>query len=179
MNRTLLNLLRTYTESCGDWEEHLQLLLFAYRTTKHSSMGLSPHEVLFGYNPPSLLVPTPNMLQPMDPANYSTVLCKKLLELRELVEANIVDSACCQQKKYHSGEPTILIAGQKVLVDDPTRGKLDPRWTGPWTVVWQDAKSKDGRKGTNRSHQPYSSTSTGGHCSEEIPNVDSTSVSTP
>ena len=47
MNRTLLNLLRTYTEDHGDWEEHLQLLLFAYRTTKHSSIGLSPHEVLF------------------------------------------------------------------------------------------------------------------------------------
>ena len=141
MNRTLLNLLRTYTESCGDWEEHLQLLLFAYRTTKHSSMGLSPHEVLFGYNPPSLLVPTPHMPEPMDPTNYSTVLCKKLLELRELVEANIVDSACCQKENYRSGEPTTLIAGQEVLVHNPTRGKLDPRWTGPWTVIWQDATS--------------------------------------
>ena len=141
MNRTLLNLLRTYTESCGDWEEHLQLLLFAYRTTKHSSMGLSPHEVLFGYNPPSLLVPTPHMPEPMDPTNYSTVLCKKLLELRELVEANIVDSACCQKENYRSGEPTTLIAGQEVLVHNPARGKLDPRWTGPWTVIWQDATS--------------------------------------
>ena len=101
-------------------------------------MGFSPHKVLFA---PSLLVPTPNMPQPMDPANYSTVLCKKLLELRELVKANIVDSACYQQKKYHSGEPTILMAGQKVLVDNPTCGKLDPRWTGPWTVVWQDSTS--------------------------------------
>ena len=55
MNRTLLNLLRTYTEGHGDWEEHLQLLLFAYRTTKHSSTELSPHEVLFGYNPPPYL----------------------------------------------------------------------------------------------------------------------------
>ena len=109
-------------------------------------MGLLPHEVLFGYNPPSLLVPTLNMPQPMDPAIYSTVLCKKLLELRELVEANIVDLACCQQKKYHSGEPTILVVGQKVLVDNPTRGKLDPRWTGPWTLVWQDATSKMGGK---------------------------------
>ena len=27
-------------ETAGDWEEHLQLLLFAHRTTKHSSTGL-------------------------------------------------------------------------------------------------------------------------------------------
>ena len=29
MNRSLLNLLQTYTDSIHDWEEHLQLLLFA------------------------------------------------------------------------------------------------------------------------------------------------------
>ena len=58
MNRTLLNLLHTYTESRGDWEEHLQYYCCCshiVRTTTHSSMGLSPHEVLFRYNPPSLL----------------------------------------------------------------------------------------------------------------------------
>ena len=31
------------------------------------------------------------MPEPMDTTKYSTVLCKKLLELRELVESNIVD----------------------------------------------------------------------------------------
>ena len=119
MNRTLLSLLCTYTESHGDWEEHLQLLLFAYRTTKHSSTKLSPHEVLYGYNPPSLFVHTSNMPEPMDPAKYRTVLCKKLLELRELVESNTMDSACRLQKIYHSGKPITLMAGQKVLVDNP------------------------------------------------------------
>ena len=148
MNRTLLSLLRTYTESHGDWEEHLQLLLFAYRTTKHSSTELSPHEILFGYNPPSLFIHTPNMPEPMDPAKYSTVLCKKLLELRELVESNIVDSACRLQKAYHSGEPITLMAGQRVLVDNPTRGKLDAHWTGPWTVIQQDGTSVRIRMGT-------------------------------
>ena len=111
MNRTLLNLLRTYTEDHGDWEEYLQLLLFAYRTTKHSSIGLSPHEVLFGYNPRSLLVPTPNIPELMDPAKYSTVLHEKLLELRELVEANIVDSAAHLRETYHSGESITLTVG--------------------------------------------------------------------
>ena len=143
MNRTLLNLLHTYTdlEGHGDWEEHLQLLLFAYRTTKHSSTELSPHEVLFGYNPPSLLVPTSNVPEPMDLAKHSTVLCKKLLELRELVESNIVVSAYCLQKTYRSGESITLSANQKVLVDNPTCGKLDAHWTGPWTVIQQDGTS--------------------------------------
>lgn len=63
------------------------------------------------------------------------MLCKKLLELREFVEANIVDSAARLQETYHSGEAIMLTLGQKVLVDNPTHGKLDARWTGPWVVI--------------------------------------------
>ena len=58
MNRSLLNLLRSYVECDRDWEEHLQMLLFLYRTTRHATTGLSPYEVLFGSNPPSLQIPT-------------------------------------------------------------------------------------------------------------------------
>ena len=69
------------------------MLLFLYRTTKHATTRLSPHEVLFGS---SLQIPTlPSMVIP-DPSEYSSSL-KKILELRELVEANIVKSAEHQQ----------------------------------------------------------------------------------
>ena len=57
-NRSLLNLLRTFSQQRGDWEQHPQLLLFVYCTTKHSSTGLSPYEVLFGSNPPSFIFHT-------------------------------------------------------------------------------------------------------------------------
>ena len=42
MNRSLLNLLRALVQTESDWEEHVQLLLFVYRTTKHSTTKLSP-----------------------------------------------------------------------------------------------------------------------------------------
>ena len=67
----------------------------------------------------------------MDPAKYSTVLCKKFLEFRELVESNTVNSAYHLQKTYHSGESITLMADQKMLADNPTCGKLDAHWTGP------------------------------------------------
>ena len=63
MNRTLLNMLHSYVQHMGDWEEHLQLLLFAYHTTKHSSIGLSPHEVLFAGIIHHLLLPQTRMYQ--------------------------------------------------------------------------------------------------------------------
>ena len=53
MNRSLLTLIRFHVEKDNQWEEHLQLLLFMYRTTRHTTTGLSPYEILFGSNPPS------------------------------------------------------------------------------------------------------------------------------
>ena len=44
-------------EGKSNREKHLQLLLFIYRTTRHTSMGLSPSEVLFSVNPSPLQIP--------------------------------------------------------------------------------------------------------------------------
>lgn len=136
MNRSLLTLLRSYVERERDWEEHLQLLLFLYRTTKHATSGLSPYEVLFGTNPPSLHTPTLPGSSILLPSEYSTSLRNKVFELRELVDANLVEAADRQQRYYQGCESnTKLSVGQQVLLNNPTRGKLDPRWTGPWTIT--------------------------------------------
>ena len=71
MNRSLLSLLRTLTERQSDWEDHLQLLLFAYQTSQHSTTKLSPHEVLFGRNHPLLQLPSPSISTPPDPGDYN------------------------------------------------------------------------------------------------------------
>ncbi|KRY02387.1 hypothetical protein T12_15224, partial [Trichinella patagoniensis] len=41
-NRALLQLFRTYMVKDADWEDHLPLMLYAYRTAKHASTGASP-----------------------------------------------------------------------------------------------------------------------------------------
>ena len=102
-----------------------------YRTTKHVTTGLSPYKIPFGSNPPPLHLPTAGNITHQDPADYSNHLQGKLLELRELVEANVVESADRQQQNYHSGKSLKLRVGQEVLPDNPTKGKLDPHWTGP------------------------------------------------
>ena len=50
-NRSLLQLLRSYVEKEADWEQHLPLVLFAYRTAIHSSTGTSPFLLMFGRQP--------------------------------------------------------------------------------------------------------------------------------
>ena len=48
LNRSLLQMLRTYVTDRADWESLLPLMLFAYRTAVHSSTGATPFELMFG-----------------------------------------------------------------------------------------------------------------------------------
>ena len=50
-NRSLLQLLRSYVEKEADWEQHLPLVLFAYRIATHSLTGTSPFLVMFSRQP--------------------------------------------------------------------------------------------------------------------------------
>ena len=134
MNRSLLNLLRALLKTESDWEEHVQLLLFVYRTTKYSTTKLSPYEILFGQNSAPLPFAVPPIDIIHDPGDYSSQLQWKLFELRELVEANIIEATSRQTEYYKGQESVKLNVGQQVLLDDSTKEKLDPRWTGPWVV---------------------------------------------
>ena len=136
MNRSLLTLLRTYVDREEDWDTHLQTLLFIYRTTKHATTGLSPYEVLFGYTPSPLQISDLHSSVIPNPAEYSATLRRKLYNLRELVDANTVHSAERHQSSHGGGSASPqLKPNQQVLLSNPTRGKLGPRWTGPWTVL--------------------------------------------
>jgi len=135
INRSLLNLLRTLMEKRSNWEDHLQLLLFAYRTTQHSTTKMSPYEVLFGQNPPLLQLPCSPTLTFPDPGDYSSQLQQKLAEMYEMVKANLIESAEVQKKNYPGQNQAKFTVGQRVFLDDPTRGKLDPRWSGPWEII--------------------------------------------
>jgi len=85
MNRSLLNLLHSFVEKEGNWEQHLQFLLYIYLTSKHSSTGLLPFEIILGSNPPSLHIPDFQSSAILDPGDYVFALQKRLIELRELV----------------------------------------------------------------------------------------------
>ena len=52
-----------------------------------------------------------------------------------MVEANMIESAERQKRNYGGQNTAMPVVGQKVFLDDPARGKLDPHWTGPWEVI--------------------------------------------
>jgi len=76
-----------------------------------------------------------------DPGDYTSFFQRKLIELRELVDANLVESASRQEHSYQGSKLPLFKKGQRVLLSNSTRGKLDPRWTGPWVVDEQDWES--------------------------------------
>ena len=79
-NLSLLQLLHTYVDKEFDWEQHLPLALYAYRTAAHSSTGISPHMLMFGKEPHAFLFDFPLTF---DPGSYQHYLRAKLAELQD------------------------------------------------------------------------------------------------
>ena len=132
-NRSLLQLLRTYIDKQSDWEQHLPLALYAYRTATHSSTGISPHLLMFGREPHSALFKSTHSF---DPSSYQHFLRTKLTELQDFVESNLV-MAGDKQKTYYdkrSHFPSFAVS-DKVWLSVPTANKLEPKWEGKWIVI--------------------------------------------
>ena len=98
MNRSLLQMLRTYVEQDYEWEWYLPLVLYAYHTAVHTSTGVSLFVLMIGTECRS------NDLSP--PAAFDTNLCQgylqaKLTELQDcVVKANTVQAGAAQKTAF-------------------------------------------------------------------------------
>lgn len=48
LNRSILQMLRSYVTKETDWKQYLPLIIYAYHTTVHSSTQVSPFQLMFG-----------------------------------------------------------------------------------------------------------------------------------
>ena len=131
-NRTLLQLLRTYVSSNSDWEVYLLHVLYAYRTSCHTTTGAPPYLLLYGRNPPNF---QRDKQLAYDPSTYSATVQARLAKLQDFVHTNISLAARNQKLHYdqHTSTPSFKL-GDPVWLSVPTAGKLDPRWEGEWVV---------------------------------------------
>ena len=131
-NRTLLQLFRTFVDRPEDWEEHLPLILYAYRTSVHSSTGYSPFTLMYGHQPKSLAFSPPKAF---DPASYQAHLQAKLAELQMFVKSNITAAATSQKDAYDTNSTTRdFQVDDPVWLSIPTSRKLYPKWEGGWKI---------------------------------------------
>ena len=153
-NRSLLQMLRTYCVKSSDWEKWLPLLLYAYRSSTHTSTKCSPYLLMFGREP-TLPSDLPGLST--DTYVYSKQLQRQLSQMYELVELHLIDAASTQKKTYdtraHTRSP--FQVGNHVWLSKPTAGKLCSRWESGWTVLEHNSGQptviiahSDGRKKT-------------------------------
>ena len=75
LNRSILQMLRTYVTKETDWEQYLPLIMYAYRTTVHLSTQVSPFRLMFGRQPQFNSFPDHDV---SDPTSYQKELQEKL-----------------------------------------------------------------------------------------------------
>ena len=134
-NRSLLQLLHSYVENEADWERHLPLVLYAYRTSVHSSTGIEPYVLMFGRQPHTAKTGfEPSVAY--NASSYKSTLQAKMAELVDFVESKLASASADQKRAYDkSSTQRSFKVNDPVWLSIPTAGKLDPRWEGDWEVV--------------------------------------------
>ena len=139
------------TDDKRDWEDHLQAVLFAYRTSDTEMMGMSPFEALFGREPrlPVDLLFGDSVAKPAKLAyDYGFALpviwresYEKVLKHREAYEERM------RKAEVEKCKPVDYAVGSKVMLSVPPRMALPPghkgplitklmdRWRGPYVIV--------------------------------------------
>ena len=145
MNSTIVNLIAKCCDTWKhDWDEHLQTLLFAYRSSVQDSTLESPFFMLYGRDP---RIPTSTVLSQtrsvynVDPEDYRMQLSITMAEAWRLAKGNIERAQNHQKKHYDSSSaPANLEIGERVMVCMPHEmqgkdRKLSRPFHGPYRVV--------------------------------------------
>src|SRR5581483_3992244 len=139
-NQTLCETLAKLSETESEWDNHIEEALYAYRTRKHSTTGLTPYYLTFGI--------TPN--QPIDDIDVN-VSDEELYEREEEILSlnkkrnkikNEIKEKQQKMKDYadrNRKNTSQFQIGEKVLLKDTSlekqwSGKLKSKWKGPYLI---------------------------------------------
>lgn len=136
-NSTILGMLRTLVDNySGDWEDHLDMVTFAYNTAVHPTIGYSPYFMNFGKEP---LIPMDAILEkPVEALDVEKFVKQRLENLADAIKVAKETQEKAKRKAqgdFTPQEQADVKVGDQVLVDKPNAGKLEERWEGPFDVV--------------------------------------------
>ena len=144
MNRTLQEMLAKADPDQQNWDKHLSKVIWAYNTSKHSSTGYSPYEVIHGH--PARL-PEDATLLPEQPEKEVYELVELTKTSSQEVQAKALQNqqeAAQMQKQHHDKgikEKSIAVGDMVRWYRGRTRtghsSKLNRPWSGPWRVAKQ------------------------------------------
>lgn len=145
-NRTLENQLALFVEKHQrDWDDHIPVLLMAYRTAVHESTKQTPASLMFGRElnlPIDLLYGRPPIQQPpVDMDDYVSKLRKRLESTQEFARTRMRIASDRMKRRYDVGTTNdIFQPGDAVWLYNPQRKKsLSPKltcdWEGPYMIL--------------------------------------------
>ena len=147
-NRTLISMLTMYCqENQRHWDEVLPQVLMAYRSSVHSTMGVSPNMMMLGRNitmPIEAIIPKPRESREndfSDADDYVYRLQESLSKVHELARKCLKQNAD-YQKKYYDTKAQVreFEEGQPVWLYDTSKrlgvcSKLTCKWKGPYVIT--------------------------------------------
>src|SRR2546421_10624158 len=142
-NRTLCEALAKVSEKENQWDEHIEQVLFAYRTTKHTTTKKTPFFMTYGRE---AILPIDEM-ETLEKISKKESILKRIFDMinlteeRDEVRNTIRKSQENQKEKYDKKikKETELNIGDKVLLKDAAKekqwsGKLASKWKGPYYI---------------------------------------------
>lgn len=129
----------------------LPTIIFAYRTSVHSSTSMSPFELLYGRKPRLVLTPIPMASQVMHPADWDMYL-ERMLARRALLTEHARDNIAKAQRSQKEGHDKRVKFTRELKIGDlvayrkekrnEKKGKFRAKFTGPYLIIGQDEHRK-------------------------------------
>jgi hypothetical protein len=140
-NRTLIEALaRTAHDHLNDWDRYIAPVLFAYRTSTHSTTRVTPFYLVYGREA-KLPTDSTKMEEELHLTDHVDAQMNQLPKIRSYVLSHVTDEQQKQKDRhdrrlkivtsFHIGDKVLYY---KALLDKQWSGKLNPKWKGPYYI---------------------------------------------
>ena len=144
-NRTVQKMIASYvSDKQDDWDEHLPLLMLAYRSSVHETTGVSPAKMTFGRDlllPFDMAIGRPVREDRVSATDYAYELEQKLLEIHQFARKRLNVASDSMKRRYDlKVNYREYQVGDSVWYYKPKRRvgynpKFQVDWKGPMVVT--------------------------------------------
>ena len=144
-NRSIQNMIASYiSDSQNDWDEHIPLLMMAYRSSVHESTGVSPAMMMLGREltlPVDMTLGRPIRDERLCATEHAYQLEQRLLDVHDFARKHLDISSESMKRRYDIKINKVPYkVGDAVWYFNPKRKvgfnpKLQRPWKGPYIIV--------------------------------------------
>lgn len=137
-HRTLAEYLRSFaSKDPQNWDTQVPFAMFCHNSMTHTSTKYQPYQFVYGH---PITEPNSFTKEPEPQYNYDDYyfeLRRNMQEANMQAKTHLHDSKQKSKEQYDQKiSPLTINIGDKVLIQEKaSKGKLAPKWIGPYTVI--------------------------------------------